>query len=251
MKRTLRTLAVPVLTAVLLAGCGGASGDSESSSASSTSKSQQSDTGGASDASAPMDDGGDDTLYDEANCSPELWDEVEGICADASTLEPLSVEGAFGFSEGGATYTLGVPHPLPGPVIDGMKGLGFTDAELSAIKVIPVEIDNTEGLQSESLFGATAVSEDGQQHEWLSLSGYLFDTLDEYAEKNDSGLGDPVYDELYEVKEDAIQEVARTAKSTQYLVADDEADLDGKFTYMELEGGELGGSPFPMFPKLP
>lgn len=255
MTRTIRTLAVPVLAALLLAGCG----STDDQAAPASSQGQQSDAGGAS----PSD--GDDLAdtngvtdeepsvqagVSEEDCDPELWDEIEGQCMDPGAADPLKIEGAFGFSEGGATYSLGAPTDLPTDIADALKGIDLSEADLAKIKVIPVEIDNTEGNGTETLYGATAVTEGGEQHEWLALGGYLFDVSDKYAEENDSGLGDPPFDAVNEFEEASWKEVAPTAKDTQYLVVDDGADLSGTFTYMEMEGGEAGGGSFPIFPKV-
>ncbi|UEJ83455.1 hypothetical protein Bra3105_03840 [Brachybacterium halotolerans subsp. kimchii] len=255
MTRTIRTLAFPVFAALLLAGCG----STEDQAAPATTQSQQSDGGAASSDGEDLSDTNGvedpDALPTQAGvtgeeCAPDLWDEIEGVCLDESAMPPIMVEGAFGFSEGGATYTLGTPEDLPADVADALKGIDVSEADLAKIKVIPVEIDNTEGNSTETLYGATAVTEGGDQHEWLALGGYLFDVSDKYAEENNSGLGDPPFDAVNEFEEASWKEVVPTAKDTQYLVVDDGTDLTGTFTYMEMEGGETGGSPFPIFPKI-
>ncbi|WP_152353272.1 hypothetical protein [Brachybacterium subflavum] len=245
MKRTLLTLAVPVLAALMLAGCGG------TEDAAKPAQTQQSDAGGVS-------DGGDDLAdtngvtdeepsvqagVSEEDCDPELWDEIEGQCMDPSVADPLKIEGAFGFSEGGATYTLGTPTDLPADLAEIVNGAG---GDTDGVKVIPVEIDNTQGTGSETLYGATSVTEGGEQHEWQSLGGYLYDV----SEAMGSGLGDPAYDAIWEAHEDAYGEIAPTAKDTQYLVVDDGTDLSGTFTFMEMQGGETGGGAIPVFPKV-
>lgn len=247
MNRTLRALTLPLAAGFLLAACGSpepdgapvADGPTVAEPAPAASDGDESNVA-PSDGGVPMDDGGDES---------DSWPIVEDEPMDGSQFEPVEIEGAFGFSESGGTFTLGAPEALPSDLASLLSDAGLSDEDIDKIQLIPVEIDNTEGFEADNLSGATAVTEDGVQHEFQQLGGYLYDIGEQYTEAGKHVAGDTVYDELWDRKDEAYSDVAPTAKSTQYLVVDDGTDLSGKFTYFELRSGDFG-SPFPIFPKL-
>lgn len=234
MKRISTALAVPLAAVVFLAGCAGTSGSAEPSDP--AEKATTSDGG-----TAPMDDGGDDSgITDES----EAWPEVD----DEAPQGPFSPEGAVGGTLDGSVYTLGAPEPLPDDITALITDAGFPEKDLEDLTLLPVDIDNTKGSVTESIYSATAVVEGGDQYVFTTLGGYLMDVSDGYADLESSGMGDPVYDDLQDRAREELKEVAPTAQATVYLMIDGTPDPGNlEFTYFAVEP-PMHGDPIPLTP---
>lgn len=229
MKRTIRRLAVPLAGVLLLAGCG-----STNDSAKPTEAEQQT---AASDggAAAPMDDGGDES---------DAWPEVD----DGTPPGPFSPEGAVGGTLNGSVYTLGAMEPLPEDITDLLNDAGYADEDMEDLRLLPVHIDNSQGSETEGMYSATAVTEDGQQYAYDTLGRFLYQVSEGYAETENSGLGDSVYEALWDRYEEESVEVAPTAQGDGYIVVEGLEDPDNaKFTYFAIEP-PMHGDPISMIP---
>ena len=234
MQRTIRRLAVPLAGALLLAGCGSTNDSPEAADA------EQQTVASDGGAGAPMDDGGDDDAVDES----EAWPEVD----DGTPPGPFTPEGAVGGTLNGSVYTLGALEPLPEDITDLLAAAGYAEKDTEGLRLLPVHIDNSQGSETEGMYSATAVTEDGQQYSYDTLGSFLFQVSEGYAETEGAGMGDPVYDALWERYEEESVEVAPTAKGDGYIVVEGLEDPDNaKFTYFAIEP-PMYGEPISMAP---
>ncbi len=236
MNRTLRAVALTPVAALLLVACGGSEAPAESSAPPSAEESTLDPSdGGESDEGA-----GDSQAADES----DAWPEVD----DGEPSGPFDLEGATGGTLDGSVYTLGAPEELPSDVVALLVDAGYPEKDLAGVRVIPVQIDNSRGSATESVHGATAVTEGGEQFAFTTLGNHLIDVAQGYADAEGSGMGDPVYDSLWERGEDESKEVAPTAQATVYILMDGVPEPDeARFTYFELEP-PMHGEPIPMAP---
>lgn len=252
MSRTIRALAVPVLAALLLAGCGATEDTADPKST----QAQQSDEGGASDqggaGEAAASDGGAveaqetaqaETVTDDtgATCALEDLDEVEGLCVSDEDAEqamaglggPLDGHEITGSS--GEVYTLGTPVAIPDRYATAMHELGYVDKAIDGYKAIPVQIDNSEGSSDVDVFTLTLVDADGQQLEFPIAADFLYDAYT--APDNDGTINDQ--DVVTEI-EHGNTYVVPTAKKTQYFIASADLLSDDEYSYIAIDGQDSG-----------
>ncbi|UEJ83947.1 hypothetical protein Bra3105_06455 [Brachybacterium halotolerans subsp. kimchii] len=258
MTRTIRALAVPVLAALLLAGCG----STEDQAAPTATQAQQSDGGGAptsdggdtassgDEAVSASDDGGkveaapvEETVTDDfgETCAPEDLDEIEGMCVSdedvsAATADlggPLDGHKISGSS--GEVYTLGAPEAVPDRYATAMHELGYVDKAIDGYKAIPVQIDNSEGSSDVDVFTLTLVDADGQQLEFPIAADFLYDAYT--APDNDGTINDQ--DVVTEI-EHGNTYVVPTAKKTQYFIASADLLSDDEYSYIAIDGQDSG-----------
>lgn len=247
MNRTLRVLALPLAVGLLLAACGSpepdggrvADGPTVAETAPAASDGDESNVA-PSDGGVPMDNGGDAEAADES----DAWPEVD----DGEPSGPFSPDGATGGTLDGSVYTLGAPEELPADVVALIVDAGYPEKDLVDLRVLPVQIDNSQGSATESVYAATAVIEGGEQYAFTTLGGYLIDVAQGYADLEGSGMGDPVYDALWDRGEAELKDVAPTAEATVYVLMEGLPSPDEVvFTYFALEP-PMHGEPIPMAP---
>ena len=121
---------------------------------------------------------------------------------------------------------------MPDDITELLGKAGMADGDISGLRVIPVDIDNTQGSDTAGIYYATAVTGGGEQHELHSLIGYLHDAADA------SGTSDADYDTYVQLWNRADQsniEVAPTAMAVDYLVPEGAIVADGlSVTYFEI-----------------
>ncbi|PWH05348.1 hypothetical protein DEO23_12200 [Brachybacterium endophyticum] len=248
MSRTLRTLAVPLAAMLMLAGCG----NTEESASEPTAQAQQSDGGGVSESdgggsTAPMDDGGDGS--EEADCAPEDFDEVEGMCAGEETA--LGAPQGDLFSQGQFTvigytnYLLTVPADCPEDIVAFVK-----DAGGDPVECIKVDVDNAQGSEAANVQAAALVSGEGEQFEyevaWNALDELTPALLDDgptdvndgyyYTLADGTEISEDEYDALNNQAADVndkymTDDVRPTAKGVEWLVGPAAPE---KMSYVEL-----------------
>lgn len=229
MNRTIRSLAIPLAAAFLLAGCGGA---------------EEAPTPAEQEQSATVSDGDDATAMDDGGDESDAWPDVD----DGTPPGPFQPEGAVGGTLDGAVYTLGALESLPDDIASIIRDAGYADEDMEDLLLLPVHIDNSQGSETEGMASATAVTEDGQQHAYDTLGSFIFEVSEGYAESESSGLGDPVYDALWDRYEEESVEVAPTAQGDGYIVVEGVEDPDSlKFTYFAIEP-PMFGDPISMSP---
>lgn len=190
MNRTARFASIAAIATIALAGCGGSEDD----------------------ATAPPATG--DAPAVEAETDPE----------------PATLAGLAGVAETGEAYTINAPIEVPEDVAATMEDAGIDQETIDTAQVIPVDIDNTNGVEPVGILGLYLVNEAGDTTELAVLSDVLFEASEELG-TDDADR----YDRVWEAYEDSIVEVKPTAEGTDYVVAYD-LPADDKYTYVAVAG---------------
>lgn len=169
--------------------------------------------------------------------SPEAGDE------SAEPMEPatpahFSLERLTGEDEYGTRYTLDMVQPFPQEIADTLDGAGieFESLEVDDLRAVCLEVDNTRSGQEAQVNGLAVVTSDGTQHEFRTMSDYLF----EVSEGMDYNADYDAYMRVFELQEveQAKEHVAPTAKSTVCLPFDPTLEGDD-VTYVAVKGFTL------------
>lgn len=230
MRTTITRLApLAAIAALALAGCGGT-------------EQQPADTPAAE---QPQADEGADEQGDAPEPSNEDDEDAWPIVDDGHLDGPFTLEGATGGTLDGSVYTLGAPEALPEDIGALLAAINIPQDQIDSTYLIPVNIDNSGGTETQEVYSASAVTEDGESIELNSLSGNLIDTADELGPDE---AGYEAYEALWDRGREESVEVLPTAEETDYLVLDDVDDPDAlTFTYFEVHP-PMHGEPIPMGP---
>src|SRR5699024_2419783 len=232
MRTTITRLApITAIAALALTGCGSTDQEATDAPAPTTDQSE-------------TDDGADD--QDEAPAPSNPDEEEAWPIVDAGHLDgPFTLEGATGGTLDGSVYTLGAPEALPEDIGALLAAINIPQDQIDSTYLIPVNIDNSGGTETQEVYSASAVTEDGESIELNSLSGSLIDTADELGPDE---AGYDAYEALWDRGREESVEVLPTAEETAYLVLEDVDDPDAlTFTYFEIQPPMMG-DPIPMGP---
>ena len=230
MRTTITRLApLAAIAALALAGCGGT-------------EQQPADTPAAE---QPQTDEGAGEQGEAPEPSDEDEEDAWPIVDDGEAPGPFKPEGAKGGTLDGSVYTLGAPESLPEDIGDLLVAINIPQDQVDATRLIPVHIDNSDGTETQELYSASAVTEDGESIELNSLAGHLIDTADELGQDE---AGHDAYEALWDRGREESVEVLPTAEGTDYLVLPEMDDPDAvTFTYFEVHP-PMHGEPIPMGP---
>ena len=153
--------------------------------------------------------------------------------AEAETIdapEPSALGNLTGTSETGEVFTVNAPTDIPADIEETMLDAGIDQDTIDTAQLIPVDIDNTNGVEPVGILGLYLVNEAGDTTELAVLSDVLFEASEELG-TDDADR----YDRVWEAYEDSIVEVKPTAEGTDYVVAYD-LPADDKYTYVAVAG---------------
>lgn len=153
--------------------------------------------------------------------------------AEAETIdapEPSTLDNLTGTSETGEVFTVNAPTDIPADVEETMLDAGIDQETIDSAQLIPVDIDNTNGVEPVGILGLYLVNEAGDTAELAVLSDVLFEASEELG-TDDADR----YDRVWEAYEESIVKVKPTAEGTDYVVAYD-LPADDKYTYVAVAG---------------
>lgn len=248
MKRTLRSLAVPLLAALMLAGCGHS--DTAEPEPSASAQAKESDGGSEKETS----DRNSVTDSEGTMCAPFDYDPVEDLCADSDgpvmpsdggdpdampATDSAEEDGYYSRGQytviGFTSYLLTIPADEPEDIKQYREKVGEDEAGY-----ISVDVDNADGEDYAEVSGVVLVDVAGETYTYEPV----WSAIGDWQDRVDIESDEVTYDEgtdLYNKYLDG--DVPPTAKRTVWLIG---PKVPEKMTYVEMDDRDGAHEPTPL-----